>query len=133
MDTLEWRFAVPLAQPDILERFEQDYGIHIPQALKKTVAEHNAGIPSRGVFDVPRPGLVFAGLLSFNPGDEETVYQVLDPFLQGGKLQMLPFGSNGFGDLIAWRETGVVLWAHETETIEPIAESMEAFFALLHE
>lgn len=133
MNQIKWKFSVPLEKDGVLEDFERDYGVSIPTDLKRIIINHNAAIPDKDTFDYPTKGMVFAGLLSFNHSDEETVYMAASQFFQNGKLQLLPFATNGFGDFLCLKDTKVVLWNHENNSTEDIADSVESFLNLLHD
>lgn len=133
MAKLKWKFSTPLEHEGLLEDFENEYGVSIPTELKRVITEHNGGVPDEDIFDYPKQGMIFAGLLSFNHGDEETVYMAANQFLQNGKLRMLPFATNGFGDFICLKNNRVVLWKHESDSTEEIAGSVEIFLNLLHD
>mgnify|MGYP004524959015 CR=1 FL=1 len=127
-----WDFTLSLEDDSILDNFEIDYAYRIPEDLKKLIRENNAGIPEQNIFDSPKEGMVFAGLLSFNKNDEETVYMVLNNFIINGKLEMIPFGTDGFGNIFCLKCNKVVLWNHENEDIKIIADSLSNFLEMLH-
>ena len=70
MNKIIWDFTLSLEDDSILDNFEIDYAYRIPEDLKKLIRENNAGIPEQNIFDSPKEGMVFAGLLSFNKNDE---------------------------------------------------------------
>jgi SMI1 / KNR4 family. len=133
MHEINWEFSQPLENSSILDDFEIDYAYQIPDELKELIKLNNGGIPTQNIFDSPRDGLVLAGLLSFNKDDEETVYTVLNNFITNGRLKMLPFGTDGFGNLICMKGKKVIFWRHESDTVALVADSLTAFLNMLHE
>lgn len=133
MSKIEWEFSQPLESDNILDDFEIDYAFRISDNLRDLIKANNGGIPNKGIFDSPREGMVFAGLLSFNKDDEETVYMVLNSIVKSGKISMVPFGTDGFGNLICMRGNEIVFWNHESDKVEIIADSLFEFLDMLHE
>lgn len=132
MNKIKWEFCEALDTENILNQFEEKYKLTIPETLKEIIKNYNAGIPDKSLFDMSHGEMSFAGLLSFNPDDEETVYMVVDQFIEDGRLKMLPFATNGFGDIICTKDNAVFLWRHETASIEKISDSITGFFDMLH-
>lgn len=133
MNKIEWQFVQPLEDGRILEDFEFDYYFLIPDEMKELIQKNNAGIPDKGVFDFPRKGMVLAGLLSFNRGDDETVYTAMKSFVKDGRLTALPFGTDGFGNFVCVRDSKIVFWNHELDIVENIADSLSEFLNMLHD
>ncbi len=133
MSQLEWKFKEPLEDENIIENFETEYGYQINDKLKEFLIKNNGGIPNKRIFDSPRQGLIISNLLSFNKDGEETVYMVLKNFQENGKLSMLPFATDGFGNFICIKNDQIVLWNHESDLIEKIADSLGDFLNMLHD
>ena len=132
MKKIIWDFVLPLEDDSILDNFEIDYAYRIPEDLRQLIIKNNAGMPEQNIFDSPREGMVLAGLLSFNKNDDQTVYMVLNNFIENGKIKMLPFGTDGFGNIICMKDDKVVFWSHETEDTKIIANSLDDFLEMLH-
>lgn len=133
MKGIKWEFFHPLKKGTEIGNFQIEYAYGIPGDLKALLEKHNGGVPDKQVFDSPREGMVFANLLSFNKDDAETVHMVLGHFLEDGRLTMLPFGTDGFGNLICCKKGGeIVFWNHESGLIEHISNDIKGFMDMLH-
>lgn len=132
MNKITWDLAEPLNQADALSTFEQHYSHKIPDALKSLILEHNGGYPDKNVFDKPQEGMVFSNLLSFNEGSADGVYLYLPSFERDGGITALPFATDGFGNLICEADGKVFFWRHETEELDPVAESVGELLDMLH-
>ena len=132
MDKITWDFVKPLNSPDVLEAFEHRYLHKIPDALKALILEHNGGYPDRYVFDRPQKGMVFSNLLSFNEESVESVYLYLPLFEFKGGITALPFAKDGFGNLLCEADGKIFFWSHETDELDPVAESIDDLLNMLH-
>lgn len=130
---LIWEFDEPLQKESAIEDFEIDFAYKIPPEIKTLLQKHNRAYPSEDTFDKPREGMVFAHLLSFDPDSSESVFFFLDNFKNGKGIKALPFGTDGFGNLICEKAGKIYFWSHETERMELIAESLDEFLAMLHD
>lgn len=132
MNKITWDFIEPLKSPIIIDVFEQRYSHKIPATLKSLILESNGGYPDKYAFDKPQRGMVFSHLLSFNESSAEGVYLFLPLFKKENGLSMLPFATDGFGNLICEEDSKIVFWRHETEEFEPVADSIEELLNSLH-
>ncbi len=133
MNEIKWEFSEELEKEDLLDDFETEYAYRLPHDLKELIKNHNGGVPNKPVFDRPRKGMVLSNLLSFQQNGEETVYMVIDNFRLNGTIEMLPFATDGFGNMICCKKGAIVFWNHETNQVENIADSLGAFLEMLHE
>ena len=131
--SITWKFCRELVNKNVLDDLEIDYAFPFPVSLKEIVSKYNAGVPDKRVYDTPRKGMVFAGLLSFNENDDDNAYLFIKNLCRNGKLTLLPFGTDGFGNALCVKKNGeVVFWSHETEAIVTIAGSLDEFWKMLH-
>ena len=132
MCEITWDFMEPLDTDTVVDNFERDYVYKIPRELRVLIQEHNRAYPDKGIFDRPREGMIFSNLLSFNKDSSESVFFHLDAFKKENTLWALPFGTDGFGNLICEKNGNVFLWDHETGQMNFIAESVGDFLGMLH-
>lgn len=130
--SIVWEFVEPLQKDDTLDEFERGFAYQIPEDLKALIRKFNRGYPDHDAFDVPRKGMVFSNLLSFNQNGKENVYLYLDAFKDGETLWGLPFATDGFGNVLCEKGGKIFFWSHETECLEPVADSIAELLALLH-
>ncbi len=108
----------------------------LPESLKACIMEHNAGMPVPSKIDSQSGSkYVFGGLLSFNKGDADSVYDYIGLFKNedGTKLKMFPFGLDPFGNFFCVKKDGsVVFWNHEDGAEEQVSPSFDDFVASLH-
>lgn len=133
MNDIKWEFSEKLESESVLDDFEIEYVYRLPDDLKMLIKRHNGGIPKKSVFDRPRKGMMLSNLLSFNKKGEETIYMVIHNFLHNGKITMLPFATDGFGNMICYKDGAIVFWNHESDTVENVADSLSIFLDMLHE
>lgn len=127
-----WEFVEPLQENDTLDEFERSFAYQIPEELRALIRKFNGGYPDQDALDVPRKGMVLSNLLSFNQDSEESVYLYLDAFMNGGTLWGLPFATDGFGNVLCEKKGKIFFWHHETECLEPVADSIAELLDLLH-
>lgn len=132
MNQITWDFAEPMSSASTLDAFEKRYSHKIPDALKSLILEHNGGYPDKNVFDKPQEGMVFSNLLPFNEGSADGVYLYLPSFETDGSITALPFATDGFGNLICEVDGKVFFWRHETEWLDPVADSVDELLNMLH-
>lgn len=131
--SISWKFNQALSNAHVLEDFEIDFCFKMEPEFKKLIKENNAAYPSPNVFDKPYKDLVFSNLLSFNKEDDESVYSVVSLFERNGKLEMLPFATDGFGNMICIKGKQILFWNHENGISQVIADSLGSFLEMLHD
>lgn len=132
MNNIKWEFSEKLESEAVLDSFEKEYVYQLPNDLKALIKDYNGGIPNKSVFDRPRKGMVISNLLSFNKNDEETVYMVIRNFIDNGKITMLPFATDGLGNMICYKDKTIIFWNHESGMVENVADSLNDFLDMLH-
>ncbi len=133
MNKITWDFTDPLASTDALAAFERRYSHEIPDALRSLILEHNGGYPDKTVFDKPQTGMVFSNLLSFNEDSADGVNLYLPSFESEDGITALPFATDGFGNLLCEVGGKIFFWRHETEELDPVADSIDELLDLLHD
>ena len=80
-----------------------------------------------------RKGMVFGGLLSFNQGDDDSVYSVLPHFESADKkhLTAFPFGLDPFGNYYVILENKIYFIDHETDRRLFISNSFSELLEML--
>ena len=130
---ITWKFCHKLKDKLVLAKLESILRFSIPEELKEVIIKYNAGVPNRNKFDKPSKGMVFSGLLSFNKDDQDNVYDMIKSMNSISSKQLLPFGTDGFGNAICINNLGnIVFWDHEQETIKPIAKTFNKFLEMLY-
>lgn len=133
MNKITWDFIEPLNSPTLIDEFERRYSYRIPDTLKSLILEFNGGYPDKDVFDKPQKGMVFSHLLSFNESSVEGVYVFLPSFEKENGISLLPFATDGFGNLICEEDGKIFFWRHETGELNPVADSIDDLLELLHD
>ena len=131
-----WKYVHELKDDSAADMLEIDYWFRRPKSLKACVREHNAGMPVPSKIDSPFGNrYVFGGLLSFNEGDADSVYDYIGLFKNedGTGLKMFPFGLDPFGNFFCVKKDGsVVFWNHEDGAEDLVSASFEEFISSLH-
>lgn len=135
MNSIIWKYVKPLKDRQYIKKFEVENGITIPQDLKECIFNNNGGRPSVKVYDTSKSsGRVIKTLLSYNEEDIEKIYKIL-PLFKENSMCLLPFASDPSGNFICVdleNKDSIVLWLHETNTTEYIAETFSKFLGILH-
>ncbi len=131
--SIAWKFSQPLSNANVLDDLEIDYCFKMESDFKEFIIKNNAAYPSPNAFDKPRKDLVLSNLLSFNKEDDESVYSVINLFVKNGKLTMLPFATDGFGNMICIKGKQILFWNHENGNAQIVADSLGTFLQMLHE
>jgi cell wall assembly regulator SMI1 len=127
-----WNFVEKLDDASAIEAFEKENKISFPSDLKKSLKEHNAGIPSKGKFDTEKEQeRVINSLLSFNKKDAGNIYSVF-PIVRRENNELLPFAVDVFGNYLCVKSGKIVLYLHETGDIEFVADSFTDLLGKLY-
>lgn len=135
MSKVEWKYVSPIQNDADIDALEIKYHYALPSDLKECIVKNNAGMPNPAKFDTAKSkNMVFGGLLSFNEGDADSVYDYVDLFLlqDGRSLKMFPFGLDPFGNFYCIKEKKVVFYDQEEERAEVIADTFTKFLEMLH-
>lgn len=134
MNNLKWEYVSPIKN-NAIENFKSMYNVDIPADLFNVIKLNNGGMPSLSAIDnLQGKAYVFGGLLSFNDGDDDSVYDFIDMFVdENNKLKMLPFGLDPFGNFYCIKENKVVFYNAEEDTTELMAETFTDFLNALYE
>lgn len=136
MQTLEWKYTSKLKTGNEIDVLEIKYHFKLPDDLKECIKKNNAGMTYPSKFDtVKSKNRVFGGLLSFNEGEDDSVYDFISLFETDKKneLIMFPFGLDPFGNIYCVKNDKIVLWNHEEEVDEFISESFSEFLNMLRD
>jgi cell wall assembly regulator SMI1 len=132
MADIMWKYVKPLANKAAVENFEKAKGISLPSDLKLCITMNNGGRPEKNVFDTEQSkGRVFKTLLSFNESDIETIYKFF-PLDTKKSSSFIPFASDPGGNFLCLKENKIVLFLHETDTFENVADSFTELLAKLY-
>ena len=135
MSTLKWKYVSPLKRGSEVDVLELKYCYRIPDDLRECIERNNAGVPSLTLFDMDKNRrIVFGGLLSYNEGDMDSIYDYLRLFeIEGGKrLKMLPFALDPAGNFFCIKDNKVVFYDHEVDKETVICNSFSELINKLH-
>lgn len=135
MQNLKWKYVNPLKEGSEVDMLELKYCYKLPEDLKKCITENNAGVPSLPTFDLGKSaGMVFGGLLSFNDGDINCIYDYIYLFetKNGKRLKMFPFGLDPAGNFFCVEDNKIVFYNHETDGTTVICNTFTQFISMLH-
>lgn len=135
MANIHWKYVSPLKQGTEVEALESEYHFSLPDDLKTCIRENNAGVPDPFSFDFcGERDKVFGGLLSFNEGEPDNVYDFLELFENKKKtgLIMFPFGIDPAGNFYCVKDSAIALYDHEADKTYEICKTFTQFLELLH-
>lgn len=132
MADISWKYVKPLQNEASIEAFEKANTIGFPQDLKTSIKQNNGGRPDKKRFDTDKEKeRVFKTLLSFNESDVENIYKFF-PIIRKVSPELLPFASDPGGNFLCVKDNKIVLFLHETETLEEVADSFSDFLTKLY-
>jgi len=135
MPNLTWKYISPLKDGSEIDVLELKYCYMLPEDLKECIVKNNAGVPSPSTFDMgENKGMVFGGLLSFNKGDVDSIYDYISLFeTENGKgLKMFPFGLDPAGNFLCVKGREIVFYDHETDSVIPISDTFAQLLSMLY-
>lgn len=135
MNNIIWKRVKPLNQTNSLNKFEQDYGITLPDTLKELIITNNGGRPSLDIIKTAEGKEVeIKALLSFNKEDTENIYNVIEYFKKQFNGKILPIATEPSGDYfcIDLTSNSIVYWEHETNGLTFIAKDFVEFLNYLY-
>ena len=95
MANINWRLDSPLENTQAIDALETQYGFTLPDSLRQLIIAHNAAFPKPDRCAVPGLGeRDVKMLLSYNPDDPETVYDVFEFFFKRSRGRLIPFASD---------------------------------------
>ncbi len=117
---IEWKNIVALK--DCLDAYEKEFGLKLPEDLKKNITENNMGSPVPNTFKL-RNGEenVMKNLLSFNKGDKMNAY--FCKRLEQIPADVFPFAIDPFGNFICLKNSQIVFFDSELEECEYICSN----------
>lgn len=131
MKEIIWKYVSPLQSSAVLTEFEEKYSIKIPEDLRKCIIENNAGTPSSKCFDLPsEKDKVFGGLLSFNEGEPDNIY---DNIIFYKAKKALPFATDPAGNFLCVKDNKIFYYDHELDSFTELADTFTAFLTMLHD
>lgn len=134
MPKITWRRVKPLQQMDAIERFEERYGLSLPEDLKASIKLSNGGRPTPNVFRLHDGSLVDVKvMLSYNEEDVENIFKVIDSFIEEYGGDVIPFASDSGGNYYCIMKEQVVMWLHENNEFISVATSFSDFIDGLQE
>ncbi len=135
MANIEWSNVRPLKKGSEIDVLEIKYLFKLPDDLKECLKHNNGGIPYPCSFDFGKnKGKVFGGLLSFNEGDYDSIYDVIGRFeTSDNKVKMFPFGIDPAGNLLCVKDGEIVFYYAETEETFFICKTFTKFLEMLYE
>lgn len=135
MANLTWKYVSPLKEGSEVDVLELKYCYMLPEDLKECIVENNAGVPSLSAFDMgENKGMAFGGLLSFNEGDVDSIYDYISLFEtdDGKYLKMFPFAIDPAGNFFCIKDGNVVLYDHESDVTKVICHTFTEFLGMLY-
>ena len=136
MENVQWKYVSPLKEKSAVDVLEIKYNYPLPSDLKNCILEYNSGVPSPCLFDFgENKGKVFGGLLSYNTGDLDNIYDFVELFQNKDKsgLSMLPFGIDPAGNFLCIKDHKIVFYDHETEKVIPVCDTFTQLLKMLHD
>lgn len=133
MNELNWKYVKTLKNEDSISIFEQVIGCEIPTDLKTCIINNNGGRPDKKIFDTDlSQERVIKSLLSYNKDDLETVFDAYNVISKENK-NLVPIASDPAGNYICFEKDTkvIVLWLHETNKLEKIADNFTDFLSNL--
>ena len=125
---VEWINDVPLKSP--LAELEKKYGLPLPDDLKKLITAYNKGQPRPNRIPLGNgKSAEFYRLLSFNKGDNLSVFDCFDSEMKA--RQIFPFAMTENGNYICLKENAVILYNVEHNAEKYLCDSVSVLLGML--
>lgn len=122
-----WARVKALKNNQAIFELENEYGISLSEDLKKCILDNNGGRP------IPNTIKLSDGeendvkiLLSYNADDVETIYKVINFFINEYNGSVVPFASDSAGNYYCEKDGKVVLWNQDGDIIS-VSNSFHEF------
>lgn len=135
MNNIIWKRVKKLSDINSLNKFEQDYGISLPDSLKEFIVINNGGRPSLDITKTEAGKEVeIKALLSFNQEDTENIYKVIEYFKKEFNGTIVPIATESSGDYFCIDITtgSIVYWDQETTALTFISKNFNEFINSLY-
>ncbi len=119
--SIQWKYVKPLKDTAAVKAFLSRKGINLPMNLIALMEINNGGRPSEKDFKTTSgKEYVFKSLYSYNEGDKDSIYGIIDALSAWKSLY--PIGSDAAGNIVCYNiVTGrYELYIHETDSTEEI-------------
>ncbi|MEG0297529.1 MAG: SMI1/KNR4 family protein [Clostridium sp.] len=135
MNSIIWKRVKKLSSINSINKFEQDYGITLPDLLKEFIIINNGGRPSLDITKTEAGREVeIKSLLSFNQEDTENIYNVIEYFKKEFNGTIVPIATEPSGDYFCIDITtgSIVYWDQETNAVTFISKNFNEFINSLY-
>ena len=135
MNNVIWKRVKKLTSINNINNFEKDYGITLPDLLKKFIISNNGGRPNLDIIKTEEGKEVeIKSLLSFNKEDIENIYNVMDYFKKEFNGELVPIASEPSGDYfcVDISKGSILYWEQETSKVIFISKNLNEFIAKLY-
>jgi len=107
MNDLKWNFVYSLRDEKVISEVESKFKIKMPTELYNLIKNYNGGCPNKNVCKVDKLGYTDVNcLLSYESGDE-SIYDVLDFFLEKFNGLAIPFACDSGSGYYLYTSSGV--------------------------
>lgn len=127
---MQWKYVKKLKDKESISSVEKTTDYTFPILFKEVVERYNGSRPSTSQIKTSSGRIIsIKSLLSFNPEDKETVYDVLVWNKEELGDKFVPFMIDNFGNLICFdkRNNHIVFVNHETESVDLVSLDFESF------
>ena len=128
---LLWKYQSKLLDDGVFGEITKKYDLVVPEDLKILIKEANGATPNKTNVVIGNKERVFGSLLSFNVGDPDDVYTVLDSIEY---KSFIPFGVDPFGNYYCYhvKKQEVYFWDHEENRMERSGYNLKEFLESLY-
>lgn len=120
---------------NVINKFEQDYEIILPDLLKEFIISNNGGRPNLDITKT-KTGIEveIKSFLSFNTEDTENIYSVIEYFKKEFNDTIVPIATEPSGDYfcINVNDGSIVYWNQETNDLTYLFENFNKFINSLY-
>lgn len=133
MSLQKWIRTKQLNNPLVIKELKSKYGIMLSTDLENCIQFNNGA--------KPRPNIIMLkngeendvkALLSYNDGDPENIFNVIEFFAKKYQGALVPFASDSAGNYYCEQGKRIVLWTQNNEIL-PVCNSFSQFLDSLYE
>ncbi len=133
MGLIKWKRIKPLKSQTAISEIEQTYNLSIPSEVKACITQNNGGRPVPNTISVDsKLETDIKCLLSYNSDDKDSIFPVINFFIENYKGTLLPFAMDSSGNYFCMKGSQVVLWTQDMDVV-PVCHDFASFLDSLYE
>lgn len=130
---IQWNRTKPLENRSSVEQLQKKHNFTLSEDLAQCILDNNGARPKPNTI-VLKNGEEndVKTLLSYNEKDPESIYKVIEYFINTYNGSLIPFASDSAGNYYCEQGEQIVLWTQDNEIL-PVCNNFRQFLDSLYE